>query len=156
MHPLELPDGPDGVTCATCLWARHGRCGMLAPEGGEGPPVTSQTPACGHHVATLDCRACGACCREAYDSVPVTDDDEVRRAHPELLRVDGDWVDLERVPSRSGCGTRCVALQGDGPYSCRIYEVRPATCRDVEPGASGCLFARRRVGLSPDPRRSSS
>ena len=84
--------------------------------------------------------------------MPVTDDDAVHQAHPELLRVDGDWVDLQRVPSPTGCGSRCVALEGHGPYTCRIYAVRPQTCRDVMPGESGCLFARRRVGLSPDPR----
>jgi len=152
MHPLGLPDGPPGATCAACVWAKNARCGMLAPEGAEGPPVDDTTPACGLFEAALDCLACGACCREAYDSVPVAEDDEVRRAHPELLRVDGDWVDLQRVPSPTGCGTRCVALRGDGPYTCQIYAVRPATCRDVATGSSGCLFARRRVGLSEDPR----
>lgn len=154
MHPLGLPDGPEGTTCATCVWGRHGHCQMLAAEGEDqrGPDVGATTPACGHHAEALDCLACGACCREAYDSVPVTPDDAVNEVHPELLRVDGDWVDLKRVPSPTGCGSRCVALVGEGPYHCRIYAVRPQTCRDVETGEPGCLFARRRVGLSPDPR----
>jgi Fe-S-cluster containining protein len=75
--------------------------------------------------------------------------DRVTRSHPELVRRDGDWVDLQRVPSPTGCGTRCIALVGNGPYTCRIYEDRPTTCRDVETGSEGCLFARRRVGLTP-------
>ncbi len=152
MHPLGLPEGPPGHDCSQCVWAPDGRCGMLAPEGGEGPAVSAQVPACAHFAASLDCLACGACCREAYDSVPVTAEDEVHQHHPELIRRDGDWVDLQRVPSPTGCGTRCAALQGDGPFHCRIYAVRPQTCRDVEEGHAGCLFARRRVGLSPDPR----
>ncbi len=80
--------------------------------------------------------------------MPVLPTDPVTTTHPELLRRDGDWVDLQRVPSPTGCGTRCVALVGDGPYRCRIYTDRPATCRDVEVGSEGCLFARRRVGLT--------
>jgi Fe-S-cluster containining protein len=125
---------------------------MVAPEGGVGPEVGASTPACSLFEERLDCLACGACCREAYDSVPVTEADEVLRVHPELIRRDGDWVDLQRVPSPTGCGTRCVALRGDGPFTCAIYAVRPQTCRDVEQGEAGCLFARRRVGLSADPR----
>ena len=101
-----------------------------------------------------DCAPCGACCREAYDSVPVSDEDALRLSpHPELIRLaDDGWRDLHRVPSPTGCGTRCVALRGDGSetnrYRCAFYDLRPTNCRDLEPGSEGCETARQRVGLS--------
>lgn len=58
---------------------------------------------------------------------------------------------LKRVPGQGG-GTRCVALRNDGrsaPFRCVIYADRPTACRDLMPGEPNCLFARRRVGLSP-------
>jgi len=84
---------------------------MLAPEGGEGPAVSAQVPACAHFEASLDCLTCGACCREAYDSVPVTAEDEVHQHHPELIRRDGDWVDLQRVPSPGMWDPMCRAAR---------------------------------------------
>jgi Fe-S-cluster containining protein len=35
---------------------------------------------------------------------------------------------------------RCVALEigSDGGFSCRIYALRPAVCRELEPGSAGC------------------
>jgi len=100
------------------------------------------------------CASCGACCREAFDSVPVAPDDHaIRAAHPELVRIHDDgWVDLHRAPSCRG-GTRCAALQGDGshraPYRCEVYRHRPTNCRELEEGSENCSFARRRVGLPP-------
>ena len=39
----------------------------------------------------LDCLTCGACCREAFDAVPIEDDDDgFAHAHPELLHVADD------------------------------------------------------------------
>ena len=93
-----------------------------------------------------DCATCGACCRAAYDSVPVTDEDAARLAgYPELIRVHDDgWRDLHRT------GENCVALRGDGtaePFRCIIYELRPTNCRDLEPGSPGCRTARQRLGI---------
>jgi Fe-S-cluster containining protein len=108
-----------------------------------------------------DCGTCGACCREAFDSVPVGPEDEATaRAHPALVRVEADtgWRDLQRVPSPTGCGTRCTALVGDGavhPFRCRIYPHRPTACRELEPGSPNCHLARQRVGLEPPPDHSS-
>lgn len=138
--------------CLHCIWYREG-CTLQAGDGEEPAPRRPDAPACEHFATGLDCLACGACCREAYDSVPVTgEDEEVLTHHPELVVTHDDgWVDLRRVPSPSGCGTRCAALTGDGPFVCRIYAHRPTTCRELEPGSDGCLFARRRVGLSPPP-----
>ena len=98
-----------------------------------------------------DCAACGACCREAFDSSPVEDTDTRTLANvPHLRRVHPDgWRDLRRVPSPTGCGTRCAALIGDAtaPYRCTVYPDRPAACSELEPGSEACHFARRRVGI---------
>lgn len=106
------------------------------------------------------CFACGACCREAFDTVPVTDADAERLIdHAEMIRVQPDgWQDLQRVPSdlvpnHAGEATRCIALRGDGtggqPYLCFIYEQRPTNCRELAIGSEGCQTARERVGLAP-------
>ncbi len=112
--------------------------------------------ACAWFESGVHCDPCGACCREAFDAVPVGPEDEATaRAHPELVRTDPDgWRELLRVPGLNG-GTRCAALRGDGaadrPFRCAIYADRPSPCRDLMPGEPNCLYARRRVGLSPGP-----
>lgn len=100
----------------------------------------------------FDCATCGACCREAFDSVPVGPEDErMARNQPALVRTQPDgWREILRVPSPSGCGTRCAALVGDGaqaPFRCTVYEDRPTACSELDVGSEGCLFARARVGL---------
>lgn len=96
-----------------------------------------------------DCTACAACCREAFDTVPVEDDDRVTLARrADWIETDADgWRHLRRVPVASGCGTRCAALEGDGPFHCVIYEDRPSACSGLDAGSEACLFARRRLGL---------
>lgn len=91
-----------------------------------------------------DCQRCGACCREAFDTVEVDEDDPFVRLHPELLeRTPFDKLGVIRK------GPNCAALDGgEGCWSCRIYDARPWTCRDVEPGAQACLWARERLGIS--------
>lgn len=100
-----------------------------------------------------DCASCGACCREAFDTVPVGPDDEATAsARPSWVVTGTDgWREIRRVPSPTGCGTRCAALAGDGsgaaPFRCAIYADRPEACSGLEEGSEGCRFARRRVGL---------
>ena len=73
--------------------------------------------------------------------MPVGPEDEhTARSHPKLIRVESDtgWRDLARLPSPTGCGTRCAALTGDGGtrlFRCTIYLDRPTACRDLEPGS---------------------
>lgn len=116
--------------------------------------VTAATRGCTYHEPMPDCLDCGACCREAFDSVPVDDDDVARGRPPEgWVRVHDDgWRDVRRVPSPSWEGrTRCAALTGDGirePFGCVIYAERPRACRELLAGSTNCLFARRRVGLA--------
>jgi hypothetical protein len=88
--------------------------------------------------------------------VPIGDQDEATAlAHPTYVQVaDDGWRDLKRVPGLFG-KTRCACLRGDGaqggPFRCVIYADRPSPCRELEVGEPNCLYARRRIGLSPGP-----
>jgi len=72
----------------------------------------------------LDCRACGACCRN--NDVELTERDHRRMGKRIVLRV-----------LKNG---KCNEL-GPG-NACRIYEKRPAACRYFPPGSECCLFSR--------------
>ena len=94
-------------------------------------------------LTATDCLSCGACCREAYDTVEVDDDDPVVGRHPELVRR-GPFGRLNLLRE----GPRCACLLAQrGVYTCAIYEERPRTCRDLEVGGEACRTARQRVGL---------
>jgi hypothetical protein len=142
---LPLPDARVSVgVCGACAWF-DGRCvrtGVVVDESGGG---------CARWEPLLDCLDCGACCRSAYDAVPLeSHDDDERFAirHPALVIVDGGGRWIRRVPD--GEHTRCAALDGAdaGPYRCRVYDDRPRACSDLERGGDHCLTARRRVGLT--------
>jgi len=47
----------------------------------------------------------------------------------------------------------CAALQQseDGGFACRVYEQRPAPCREVQIGDDKCVQARARHGLPALP-----
>ena len=152
-HPSRLPGAAfaDGNrTCGTCAW----RSGTKSKCRQAGMHVRAEWPACERWEGALDCQACGACCRAAYDCVQVSPRDPVRKKHPSLVVVRGPYLEIERR------GDRCAALSGgaverasDGtatftPYVCTIYEDRPRSCRLFENGGEHCLTARRRVGLS--------
>lgn len=161
LHPSGFSPSPALGTCGDCAWSHedgpHRRCRMAARPGFPGPKVTAATEACVYHQPPVDCFACGACCREAFGSVPVDDEDEpTAQAHPEFVVLQDDgWRELIRVKSTVRQGTRCAALAGDGspdtPFFCQIYTGRPRPCSDLDPNSDNCLFARRRVELSADP-----
>src|SRR5262245_21673594 len=154
-HPLGFPLGPAAESCGSCAWLYEGdrrdgvtRCRQSAPEGGDGEQTVRSHPACAHWEPTVDCRTCGACCREAYHSVTVTVRDPVVWQEPHLIVRHGPRFEILREDSR------CAALhvQVDGPsYTCTIYQNRPRPCREFEAGGGHCLEARRRVGLSAKP-----
>ncbi len=158
LHPTGLPGAPDdGRRCAGCAWGLTGRCLAAAPpEDDAGVPLAPDEVACALWEPPVSCETCGACCREAFDAVPVEEDDPTRARHPDVVLVAEDgWLHLRRVPSPTGCGTRCINLGGDGgasPWRCAIYEDRPTACRDLERDSWNCRFARTRVGLSPTVR----
>jgi hypothetical protein len=146
-HPLGLPAGRAGDTCGRCAWRYPGhdgggRCRQSAGADGNGQRVDETFPACARFTAALDCRACGACCREGFDAVGVGVREAVVWRRPELVVRQGHRFSLLRA------GGRCAALAGEaGRYTCQIYEDRPQACREVTPGDRRCLAARRRVGL---------
>lgn len=133
--------------CRTCAWSFHYRSGLRCRHA---PTIKLplDSPACAAFEAQdrVDCLTCGACCREAYDSVEVGRNDPVRSLHPDMVIRQGGRLKLRRDQ------LRCAGLSGGAtakePYHCRIYEGRPKTCRDFTQGGENCLAARRKVGLS--------
>lgn len=137
----------DGRGCADCAWVfalRGGRRCRHAP----GVRLPDDAPACARYepAEDLDCRTCGACCREAYHSVEISAREPLNKIHPELVVISDSRRKLRRE------GERCAALAGGRtpiePYVCAIYPDRPRTCREFARGSAHCLDARRRVGLS--------
>ncbi len=106
---------------------------------------------------TYDCQACGACCcnpdeNRAEDYLDYV---EVKRRtplgrRPDLLQRFTVINDKgERHLRLIGAEQRCAALSGTlgRAVSCRIYQIRPAGCRRVEPGSRECLRDRRERGI---------
>ena len=155
-HPLGFPLGPAGETCGSCAWLYVGgrggpvaRCRQSAAAVGDGARTSPEHPACARWERPVDCRACGACCREAYHSVTVSVRDPVVWQEPDLIVRHGHRFEIRRE------GPRCAALevvaadaQSPTRYRCTIYDHRPHACREFAAGGRHCLDARRRVGLS--------
>ena len=101
-----------------------------------------ETPDCDRWESKLDCLKCAACCGPAFDAVEVSKKDARRlEGLVALVRTDG------RLQVARTDDNRCSAL---GTHNrCHVYEERPRCCRDFEKGSANCVFARRRVGLSP-------
>jgi hypothetical protein len=127
--------------CGECAWRTDGGMCRRAPRRLR---VAVEERGCAKFEPPFECEKCGACCRAAYDSVTVAPRDLVRKRHPELLVDRGSYLELRRE------GDRCAALAGPagGPWSCRIYDDRPRTCREFAAAGRHCLEARRRVGLT--------
>src|SRR5215471_11474334 len=169
VHPLGFPIGPAGESCGTCAWAYEGgrgaavtRCRQSAPANADGARTSRSHRACVYWEPAVDCRTCGACCREAYHSVTVSMRDPVVWQEPDLIVRHGPRFEIRRE------GPRCAALQmgtlGGSPippamgsarqslatpdaiklplYTCAIYENRPRPCREFEAGGRHCLDAR--------------
>jgi hypothetical protein len=146
--PLGFATGPD-QRCGSCAWRYgqpgQGRCRRSADLflDGNGQRVDDDYPACAGWEPALDCQRCAACCREGFDSVSVGVRETVVWKHPALV--------VRASPSRFGIARqagRCAALVEDALFACSIYQDRPRTCREVNPGDRRCLLARRRVGLT--------
>jgi hypothetical protein len=156
LHPLGFPLGPAAETCGSCAWLYLGgrgapvaRCRQSGGAIGDGARTAPEHRACAHWERPVDCRTCGACCREAYHSVTVSVRDPVVWQEPDLIVRNGHRFEIRRE------GPRCAALQvtaasapASAHYGCTIYEHRPHACREFAAGGRHCLEARRRVGLS--------
>lgn len=98
----------------------------------------------------LDCRTCGACCREASDGrvlVPAADIVRWRRTGRADIAdtlVEGHFSEMAFPSTPAGA---CVYLGApSGEHDCSIYEVRGTTCREFEAGSRQCLEFRRTHG----------
>jgi uncharacterized protein len=105
-----------------------------------------------------ECTRCGACCfSESPRHARVTGDDYERLADAAegLVHFIGNQAFM-RIEGSEGT-RRCAALVVDpasGTFMCRIYERRPAVCRELERGSGGCAgerdtkLGRTRVALT--------
>lgn len=131
-----------GQTCRTCAWS--------LPEGGAlfcrvaDAHTLGREPACERwEPRTLDCIACGACCREAFHTVVLTRRDVLRKLRPDLI------TDIDGIPEMPRPEGRCPALAVErGAHLCTVYAHRPTTCRSFAARGDACLSARRAVGLT--------
>lgn len=161
--------------CADCAWHFIGGPGKAVSRcrQAEGARTLADNPACVRFEKVFDCLSCGACCREAYDTVEVSPRDPAKKRHLALMVERAGGHDMARQ------GFRCVALRGgqdlasprpsisggnaspdacdrvsprilpnEEPFTCAIYSDRPQTCRDFTIFSDNCLEARRSVGLS--------
>ncbi len=104
----------------------------------------------------LDCRRCGACCRNPADNraegfsgwVPVEPGDRILRK-PDLVRRHVVASDEGVLHLRLDPAGRCLALRGalGRDVRCVIYHDRPSPCRRVQAGSELCLSYRAAAGL---------
>jgi Fe-S-cluster containining protein len=99
----------------------------------------------------LDCRACGACCRQIPDGTALVSEDDLVR-----WKRDGRKDILDKlVPghfSQLGFGTdetgTCHHLgTAENANDCSIYETRGWACHALEPGSPQCLSYRKSGGI---------
>lgn len=171
LHRVGFPLHPDvSSSCSSCAWAVTSRGALRCTQANA--TTRADAPACERYEPELDCTACGACCREAYDVVLVSKRDPAVALHADLLTPSTTGFDLRRddgrcnalrggvelapvVPAIAGGrqvedGRRVLPryMPGHEPFSCSIYETRPRTCRDFTRSSQNCMEARRSVGLS--------
>jgi Fe-S-cluster containining protein len=96
---------------------------------------------------TFDCRACGACCRDASDGrVSVSAEDIVRwkrtgRSDIADALIEGHFSS-QAFPARADGS--CVHLgTSHNENDCSIYEIRGHYCHLLEPGSDQCRAYRR-------------
>lgn len=158
--------------CEQCAWMYTQGINLAcrqvdsATVGPNHKNIEPEWPACERFEPALDCQPCGACCREAFQTVQVGAREPIRRTLPAMVLDHGTRQELRRVPTPSldivadkPAPTRCAALGGGdlvqlgtrttvSDYGCQNYEARPQSCRSFTAGSESCLVARRRVGMS--------
>jgi Fe-S-cluster containining protein len=104
------------------------------------------------HMEELDCQACGACCTHAGEVVVEAADPRIPQHLTRSVRGRigfGSWEVDEgtRIMARRDCNS-CAALSvRKGRHICRVYDRRPAACREFPAGSAECLAARERAGM---------
>ena len=141
-HPLGHPLAAKG-TCEDCVWlSKDDEAADAFKCVASGRSADPKWPACIRKEEELDCLKCAACCGPAFDVVEVESDDPVVLKHPELIGKADGRLHILRKP-----GNSCFCLGIDN--KCSIYANRPICCREFERGSENCIFARRRVSISP-------
>lgn len=94
------------------------------------------------------CLDCGACCATFRVSFYWAEADE-RGLPDKLIEQVNPWYACMAGTNRSS--PRCVALEGriGATVACTAYEMRPAPCRELQPGDDKCNRARAKHGLPP-------
>jgi uncharacterized protein len=99
-------------------------------------------------VTPPDCLACGTCCFSELETyVRVTGHD-----HARLGEHAGELVHfVENRAYMKMADGHCAALlvEPGGRFVCRVYEARPATCRELERGSPQCEAEIERKGERP-------
>jgi Fe-S-cluster containining protein len=92
------------------------------------------------------CLACGACCMSYRVSFYWAEAEQ--RGLPAPLTEQLNPF-LSCMAGTNAKQPHCAALQqsADGRFACRVYEQRPAPCREVQIGDDKCVQARGRHGL---------
>lgn len=158
--------------CEQCAWVYTQGVNLAcrqvdsATNGPLHKNIEPQWPACERFEPVLDCQPCGACCREAFQTVQVGAREPIRRTHPAMVLDHGTRQELRRtltpgldLVADKPAPTRCASLGGGdlvqlgtrttvSDYGCQIYQARPQSCRSFTAGSESCLVARRRVGMS--------
>lgn len=170
---LPMPRVKKGeLSCESCAWCTKSAAnGQMRCRQAEGRGTVGAAPACERYESALNCLTCGACCREAYDAVIVRPRDPALKVHKEKFIERNGSYDVPRQEGRCSFlegGLRLPVIKpaihsprgepeqvsppsyipGGAPFTCKIYEDRPQTCRDFTLGSAHCLHARRKVGLS--------
>jgi uncharacterized protein len=118
--------------------------GVVSLKGDDLPIVetwgirdaTHTTPT---RAMSLDCVACGACCKNNNVVLDAADMKRLRSGAPKTF--------VDRVKRKDGrlvltllADGRCAALTKKG--MCGVYDYRPEACREFPAGTECCLFAR--------------
>jgi Fe-S-cluster containining protein len=91
-------------------------------------------------ISEFDCKSCGACCCFKW-SWPV-----LKRDRSDAINIPKEMVRSD-FPLMKTIDNRCIALDGKVGQSvcCKIYDDRPNSCRQFEPGSHLCREARKKV-----------
>ena len=89
-----------------------------------------------------DCTKCGACCfgPRGWIDVDFAFDNTPENFVDQNFRGDGGWMFMK--------DGHCTCLESNiGDCRCTIYEARPISFRDFEPGDGPCIEKRSEFGL---------